>query len=77
MHSVSEIGGFVLDPCSMELVILTNVSDINTEESILHCGHQRQCSQDDCIVIAALQSMQCTWKYFTPDARCVRLVLCC
>jgi hypothetical protein len=28
IHSVSEIGGCILDPCSMELFILTNVSDI-------------------------------------------------
>ena len=36
IHSVYEIGCRVLDPCSMELVILTNLTDINPEESRLH-----------------------------------------
>jgi len=73
--SVSEIGGCVLDPCSMELVILTNASDINTEESSLNCGYQHQCSQDDCIVTTTLKYIQCIYKHFTTDARWVCLVL--
>ena len=65
IHSVSEIGGCVLDPCYMELVILTNVSDINTQGKAVYIAIiNTNVPRMICIVIATSKSIQCACKTF-------------